>query len=169
VPGDGPGTGQTGSSSAALSPGHTRAGALTRLAMNDLATASQLVDELAACADEDWLMPRVIPSILPSSGKVCALLWTMCSTTWRALFKSQKKRRPARRGPDARLAGDGAAGDRVGRASPCALARALAIAEPEGYVRSFIDEGAPMGELLAAILARGGPAGRRSRRGWRAM
>jgi LuxR family maltose regulon positive regulatory protein len=33
------------------------------------------------------------------------------------------------------------------------LTRALAIAEPEGYVRSFIDEGAPMGELLAAILA----------------
>ena len=34
-----------------------------------------------------------------------------------------------------------------------ALTRALSLAEPEGYVRTFIDEGAPMGELLATVLA----------------
>lgn len=33
------------------------------------------------------------------------------------------------------------------------LTRALALAEPEGYVRTFVDEGEPMGELLSATLA----------------
>jgi ATP/maltotriose-dependent transcriptional regulator MalT len=32
------------------------------------------------------------------------------------------------------------------------LARALALAELEGYVRTFVDEGAPMGDLLSATL-----------------
>ncbi|HEX9441681.1 MAG TPA: LuxR C-terminal-related transcriptional regulator, partial [Roseiflexaceae bacterium] len=36
-----------------------------------------------------------------------------------------------------------------------ALARALAFAAPEGYVRSFVDEGAPMFELLREAQARG--------------
>ena len=35
------------------------------------------------------------------------------------------------------------------------LDRALALAEPEGYVRIFIDEGAPMGDLLRQAAARG--------------
>jgi LuxR family transcriptional regulator, maltose regulon positive regulatory protein len=32
------------------------------------------------------------------------------------------------------------------------LTRALALAEPEGYVRTFVDEGAAMGDLLSATL-----------------
>jgi LuxR family maltose regulon positive regulatory protein len=32
------------------------------------------------------------------------------------------------------------------------LTRALALAEPEGYVRTFVDEGAPMADLLSAVL-----------------
>jgi LuxR family transcriptional regulator, maltose regulon positive regulatory protein len=32
------------------------------------------------------------------------------------------------------------------------LTRALALAEPEGYVRTFVDEGAEVGDLLSAIL-----------------
>lgn len=36
-----------------------------------------------------------------------------------------------------------------------ALERALSLAEPEGYVRAFIGEGAPMGELLRQAAARG--------------
>jgi LuxR family transcriptional regulator, maltose regulon positive regulatory protein len=32
------------------------------------------------------------------------------------------------------------------------LTRALALAEPEGYVRTFVDEGAAMGELMSATL-----------------
>jgi LuxR family maltose regulon positive regulatory protein len=36
-----------------------------------------------------------------------------------------------------------------------ALDHALSLAEPEGYVRIFIDEGAPMGELLRKAAARG--------------
>jgi LuxR family maltose regulon positive regulatory protein len=36
-----------------------------------------------------------------------------------------------------------------------ALERALSLAEPEGYVRVFIGEGAPMGELLRQSAARG--------------
>ena len=35
------------------------------------------------------------------------------------------------------------------------LARALSLAEPEGYVRVFISEGKPMGELLHATLSEG--------------
>jgi LuxR family maltose regulon positive regulatory protein len=35
------------------------------------------------------------------------------------------------------------------------LERALSLAEPEGYVRTFIDEGAPMGKLLRQAAARG--------------
>lgn len=35
------------------------------------------------------------------------------------------------------------------------LARALALAAPEGYVRIFVDEGAPMAALLREALARG--------------
>jgi LuxR family maltose regulon positive regulatory protein len=36
-----------------------------------------------------------------------------------------------------------------------ALARALALGEPEGYVRTFIDEGAPMGRLLRQAVTQG--------------
>jgi LuxR family maltose regulon positive regulatory protein len=36
--------------------------------------------------------------------------------------------------------------------SVSALAEALALAEPEGYVRTFVDEGAPMAEILAEAL-----------------
>jgi len=36
-----------------------------------------------------------------------------------------------------------------------ALARALTLAEPGGYVRIFIDEGAPMGRLLRQAVVRG--------------
>jgi LuxR family maltose regulon positive regulatory protein len=35
------------------------------------------------------------------------------------------------------------------------LERALSLAEPEGYVRTFIDEGAPMGKLLRQAAAQG--------------
>jgi LuxR family maltose regulon positive regulatory protein len=37
-----------------------------------------------------------------------------------------------------------------------ALERALALAEPEGYVRVFVDEGKPVAQLLSAIEAKGG-------------
>jgi LuxR family maltose regulon positive regulatory protein len=36
-----------------------------------------------------------------------------------------------------------------------ALQRALSIAEPEGYVRTFVDEGPPMASLLEAASERG--------------
>jgi LuxR family maltose regulon positive regulatory protein len=38
-----------------------------------------------------------------------------------------------------------------------ALARALALAEPEGYVRVFVDEGVPMAELLARVARQHAP------------
>jgi LuxR family maltose regulon positive regulatory protein len=36
-----------------------------------------------------------------------------------------------------------------------ALSRALSLAEPEGYVRLFVDEGVPMRDLLRQVLSRG--------------
>ena len=36
-----------------------------------------------------------------------------------------------------------------------ALGRALSLAEPEGYVRTFVDEGAPMAALLRQALSQG--------------
>jgi len=36
-----------------------------------------------------------------------------------------------------------------------ALCRALSLAEPEGYVRTFVDEGEPMAHLLRLSLSRG--------------
>jgi LuxR family maltose regulon positive regulatory protein len=38
------------------------------------------------------------------------------------------------------------------------LGRALTLAEPEGYVRVFLDEGAPMAELLAQVARHRAPA-----------
>jgi LuxR family maltose regulon positive regulatory protein len=35
------------------------------------------------------------------------------------------------------------------------LERALALAEPEGYIRIFVDEGIPMAQLLSATAAHG--------------
>ena len=43
-------------------------------------------------------------------------------------------------------------------AALAALERALTLAEPEGHVRVFVDEGAPMAELLRAAAAAHGPA-----------
>jgi LuxR family maltose regulon positive regulatory protein len=42
-----------------------------------------------------------------------------------------------------------------GAAASLPLERALALAEPEGYVRTFVDEGAPMAALLQAWVKRG--------------
>lgn len=50
-----------------------------------------------------------------------------------------------------------AAGDPA--AALAAIRRALAMAEPEGYVRLFLDEGAPMTALLKAALQQGFSAG----------
>jgi LuxR family maltose regulon positive regulatory protein len=47
-------------------------------------------------------------------------------------------------------------------AALASLGRAVSLAEPEGYVRIFVDEGAPMGSLLRALASQG-PAGRYSR------
>jgi LuxR family transcriptional regulator, maltose regulon positive regulatory protein len=41
------------------------------------------------------------------------------------------------------------------RAALASLHRALALAEPEGYVRTFVDEGPPMAVLLRAMAERG--------------
>jgi LuxR family transcriptional regulator, maltose regulon positive regulatory protein len=47
-------------------------------------------------------------------------------------------------------------------AAVASLQRAVSLAEPEGYVRIFTDEGAPMGSLLRALASQGS-AGRHAR------
>ena len=47
-------------------------------------------------------------------------------------------------------------------AALASLGRAVSLAEPEGYVRIFVDEGAPMGSLLRALVSQGS-AGRYAR------
>lgn len=42
------------------------------------------------------------------------------------------------------------------RAALASLQRTLVLAEPEGYVRAFVDEGPPMADLLREAAARGG-------------
>jgi LuxR family maltose regulon positive regulatory protein len=37
----------------------------------------------------------------------------------------------------------------------CTLGRALSVAEPEGFVRTFVDEGEPMARLLRQALVQG--------------
>jgi LuxR family maltose regulon positive regulatory protein len=128
--------------------------ALTRLAMNDLATASQRADELAAYTDEAWRMERLIPVYLaqfrqglrPSLDDVLDHLAHAFQVVEAAdcqvgmvqiLVLQAMALQATGRGEQARAA----------------LTRALALAEPEGYVRTFIDQGAPMGEMLATILA----------------
>jgi len=75
------------------------------------------------------LLERLIPDA-ESGGRMGHVLemWIVQALAWRACGA-----------PDAALA---------------ALARALALAAPEGYVRSFVDEGAPMFELLREAQAR---------------
>jgi LuxR family maltose regulon positive regulatory protein len=46
------------------------------------------------------------------------------------------------------------------------LSRALSLAEPEGYIRIFVDEGPPMVHLLEAAAKHGDPAWGAGRRAW---
>ena len=39
------------------------------------------------------------------------------------------------------------------RGASSELARALELAQDEGYIRSFVDHGAPLGEILARLVA----------------
>jgi LuxR family transcriptional regulator, maltose regulon positive regulatory protein len=55
-------------------------------------------------------------------------------------------------GTDEGRADEGAAGERAAARS---LDAALALAEPGGFVRLFLDEGAPMADLLSAAVAQG--------------
>ena len=62
------------------------------------------------------------------------------------------------------LQGLGLHGKQDVRGALHALERALALAQPEGYVRTFVDEGAPMAVLLREILKGRGGESRNPRR-----
>jgi LuxR family maltose regulon positive regulatory protein len=77
-----------------------------------------------------------------------------------AILAAQREEAVARGWPDVRLKAQvlealahQAAGDR--KSALAVLQEALAAAEPHGFVRLFVDEGTAMGELLAALAARG--------------
>jgi LuxR family maltose regulon positive regulatory protein len=118
----------------------------------------------------DWARRRG----LSSSDDVSYLKEFENLTLARALLADPEPRRSPATTYLGRLLADAEAGDRTGSVleilvllslahqrdgdhdvALASLARALSLAEPEGYVRTFIDEGAPMQTLLRAASKRG--------------
>ena len=118
----------------------------------------------------DWARRRG----LSSSDDVSYLKEFENLTLARALLADPEPRRSPATTYLGRLLADAEAGDRTGSVleilvllslahqrdgdhdvALASLARALSLAEPEGYVRTFVDEGAPMQTLLRAASKRG--------------
>jgi LuxR family maltose regulon positive regulatory protein len=128
--------------------------ALCRLAMNDVPGAAQRAAELVPHMDEGWRMTSLIPVYLAqfrqgsrtSLDDILSYLSRSLQTAEAAGSRIVMAQTLVWQAMALQALG------RVEEACPT-LTRALSIAEPDGYVRVFIDEGAPMGELLTKVLA----------------
>jgi LuxR family maltose regulon positive regulatory protein len=127
--------------------------AAVRMEMNDVTGASQRVEDLIPHTDEEWRMFNLVPVYIAQfRQRARASLEDVLGFLARTLQNIEAS--------DATLymihtlAQQAMALQALGRIDEActALRRALSMAEPEGYVRVFIGEGAPMGDLLAMIL-----------------
>jgi LuxR family maltose regulon positive regulatory protein len=128
--------------------------ALARLVMNDVTGAARCTADLVPHTDEEWRMENLISVYVAQyrQGSRASLddVLGFLARTLPIVEAADTKI-----GMVQMLALQAVALQVLGRVEEAraVLTRALAMAEPEGYVRIFIDEGAPMGELLAAVLA----------------
>jgi len=124
------------------------------LQLGDLTGAAQRASELVPYTDEEWRMSSLIPVYVAQFRQGTRLsLDDVLSFLPRILQKYELA--GTQIGMVKVLAEQAMALQALGRVEDArsALRRALSIAEPEGYVRTFIDHGAPMRELLATVLA----------------
>jgi len=127
--------------------------ALMRLAMNDMAGAMQCASELIPHTDERWRMSILIPLYIAQfrQGSRASL-----DDVLDYLVDSLQKSEAAGSliGIAQGFAWQAMALEALGRIDEAnsALARALSMAESEGYVRMFLDGGAPMRKLLASVI-----------------
>ncbi len=127
--------------------------ARVRLEMNDVAGAARCAAELVPYADEEWRMSRLISVYVTEFQQgVRSSLDDVLDFLTRTLPVLEAAGTEA--GVVELLALQAVALQALGRVEEArsVLTRALSIAEPEGWIRTFIDEGALMGELLRAVL-----------------
>lgn len=127
--------------------------ALARLAMNDMIGAAQQAAELVPHTDEEWRMKCLIPVYIAQfrqGGRTS--LEDVLSYLAHSLQTSEAA--GTRIVMAQTLAGQAMALQALGRVEEArsTLSRALSVAEPEGYVRTFHDECTPMAKLLASVI-----------------
>jgi LuxR family maltose regulon positive regulatory protein len=128
-------------------------GARVRLAQDDLAGATRLLEERGIGVDDDLdhlnvlehvMLSRVLivrrehDAALDLLGRLLEVAEATGSTGSAIEILAVEALASAARGDEAQ--------------PMSALARALYLAEPEGYVRTFVDEGEPMAALLSTFL-----------------
>jgi len=128
--------------------------AQARLAMGDVAGAGRCAAELVPHTDEQWRLSNLIPVYVAQFRQGArASLDDVLGFLARSVQDAEEAGTTF--GMAQMLAWQAVALhalDRLDQARSV-LTRALSIAEPQGHVRTFVDEGTPMGELLAAVLA----------------
>jgi LuxR family maltose regulon positive regulatory protein len=125
-----------------------------RLAQGDLAAAVRWTNERDLCPDDEASYPRepehlVLARVLLAQDRpdqALALLDRL-----HALAATQGRTGSVIEIQALRAVVLAAAGDQAG--APAALTGALTLASSQGYVRVFVDEGAPMRELLGRLVA----------------
>ena len=125
------------------------------VARGDVAEAAQWVRSAGLSVDDEpsYLREaeqRVLVRVLIAEHEPAAALAVL--ERWRAFAVAQERTASVLRLRLLEVLAHHAAGDRT--AALRALAEALALAAPEGYVRVFLDEGAVVGALLRELAAR---------------
>ena len=123
------------------------------LAMGDLAAAAGWVRDRGLAVDDEPLYPRdgaynVLARVLIAEGDPGSAVRML--RRWRALAVAQGRTASVIAGQVLEAVAHAAAGDEP--AALATLAEALALAAPEGYLRLFLNEGAPMADLLRTLL-----------------
>ncbi|HLL98501.1 MAG TPA: LuxR C-terminal-related transcriptional regulator [Rubrobacteraceae bacterium] len=131
-------------------------GARLRLAQGDMATAARLLEERGIGADDavniqNELEHLVLSRVLLAQNEVDAASDLL--ERLRDAAESAGRMDTAVKALVLQALASEVQNDESGTLT--ALERALELAEPEGYVRTFLDEGAPMAALLRRSVAKG--------------